>query len=162
LVLEYYWLLRSVLKTKPHLRRCLKRCWHCRIFFLTDPRNAGRSKLGCPFGCKDTHRKRESTRRSVAYYGDAQGKEKKKIQNGRRGQAGQSPPIQGEEGREEESPPWPEPMVEHVRMVVGLIEERQISRDQILQLLEKVLRQHRMARVRRIDHIIHHLNRQPP
>ena len=42
MVLEYYALLRSVLCAKPHLRRCLKRCRHCRIFFFTDPRNAGR------------------------------------------------------------------------------------------------------------------------
>lgn len=53
-------------------------------------------------------------------------------------------------------------MVAHVRLVVGLIEERQISRSEILQTFRKVLRQHRMARVRRIDHIINHLNEQPP
>lgn len=53
-------------------------------------------------------------------------------------------------------------MMEHLRLVVGLIEGRPISRSQILRLLRKVLRQHRMARVRRIDQIIDHLNRHPP
>ena len=36
------------------------------IFFLTDARNAGRQDLGCPFGCRQAHRRRQSTRRSVA------------------------------------------------------------------------------------------------
>lgn len=157
-MLEYYQLLRSVLKTKPHLRRCLKRCWHCRIFFLTDRRNCGRDKLGCPFGCKKTHRKRESTARSVAYYQTPEGKKKKQDLNQRR----RSPSKPSPRESEEDCQPWSEPLVEHLRLVVGLIEERQISRDQILQVLRKVFRQHRMARVRRIDQIIDHLNRHPP
>jgi hypothetical protein len=60
--------LRSVLRSQSDLRRCLSRCQHCRIFFLTHPRNAGRSDLRCPFGCREAHRKQRSTERSVAYY----------------------------------------------------------------------------------------------
>ena len=50
LVLSYYVVLRSVLRLKPWLRKCLARCRHCGIFFLTDVRNAGRQDLGCPLG----------------------------------------------------------------------------------------------------------------
>ena len=73
-MLQYYFVLRSVLKAKPCLRPCLTRCRHCRIFFLTHPRNAGRIDLGCPFGCQEGHRKRGSTERSVEYYRTAEGK----------------------------------------------------------------------------------------
>src|SRR5262249_19646265 len=83
-VLQYYLLLRSVLRTKPRLRQCLVRCRHCRIFFLTHPCNAGRKDLGCPFGCRRAHRKQQSTLRSVAYYRDPIGKEKKRALNGKR------------------------------------------------------------------------------
>src|SRR5208337_3183879 len=84
LVLEYYVLLRSVLRAKPHLRACLTRCRHCRIFFLTHPRNAGRQDLRCPFGCREAHRKQASGQRSAAYYGGPKGKRKKSDLNQRR------------------------------------------------------------------------------
>lgn len=77
LVLAYYVELRSVMRKKPWLRKCQARCRHCGIFFLTDRCNAGREDLGCPFGCGREHRRRESTRRSVAYYREAEGKVKK-------------------------------------------------------------------------------------
>ncbi|MFB3902906.1 MAG: hypothetical protein ACE15E_05585 [Acidobacteriota bacterium] len=79
LVLEYYFVLRSALRAQPGLRRCLTRCRHYRIFFLTDPRNAGRRDLGCPFGCREAHRKRSSTRRSVACYQTKEGRLKKEF-----------------------------------------------------------------------------------
>ena len=84
LVLEYYVLLRSGLKGKPYLRRYLTRCRCCRIFFLTDRRNAWWKVRRCPYGCGIAHRKRESTLRSVAYYQDKDGREKKKDQNAKR------------------------------------------------------------------------------
>ena len=58
IVAQYYRLLRSILKSKPHLREFLARCKHCHILFLTHPRNAGRTDLGCPFGCRQAHRKK--------------------------------------------------------------------------------------------------------
>ena len=87
LVLEYYLLLRSVLRAKHCLRACLTRCGHCGIFFLTDPRNAGRRDLRCPFGCRAAHRQQQSTRRSVAYYRDPAGRKKKSALNSTPGQA---------------------------------------------------------------------------
>ena len=76
-------LLRSILRAKPHLRKCLVRCRQCRIFFFTDPRNAGRCDLRCPFGCREAHRRKESNRRSSAYYLGEQGRKYKKRQNQR-------------------------------------------------------------------------------
>jgi hypothetical protein len=76
LILEYYALLRSVLRAKPHLRVCLTRCRHCGIFFLTHPRNARRRDLHCPFGCREAHRRQASAQRSAAYYPDPKGRRK--------------------------------------------------------------------------------------
>jgi hypothetical protein len=155
LVLEYYWRLRSVLKTRPQARAHLTRCRHCRIFFLADPRNAGRKDLGCPFGCQEAHRKTRSTRRSVAYYREPEGKTKKAIQNARRGRA-TATPVQGT------AAPVSRPLVHHVRRVVSWIEQRRVSRREILEMLERVLRQHSMARRRRIDQAVDWLNANPP
>lgn len=166
LVLEYYLLLRSVLRAKPHLRACLTRCRHCRIFLLTHPRNAGRHNLRCPFGCREAHRKQQSTRRSAAYYRDPDGKVKKSALNQRRtskSQANGQPTTVPEalvpkKGSAQRSPS----MVEHVQMVVSLIEGRRVSRRQVLAILAKVLRQHTMVRRRKIDQAVAWLNEQPP
>ena len=154
LVHEYYWLLRSIVKAQPPLRACLSRCRHCRIFFFTHPRNRGRKNLGCPFGCQEAHRQRQSTRRSVAYYREPEGKIKKAIQNAKRRQPVPVPAL---------APvPSPRPVVEHVRTVVSLIEGRRVSRPEILELLARVLRQHRMVRRRKIDQAVEWLNANPP
>jgi len=76
-VLEYYVALDSVLRDKPQARRLLAWCRHCGIPFIRDPRNAGREDLGCPFGCADLHRRRDSTKRSVAHNQSAQAKLKR-------------------------------------------------------------------------------------
>ena len=85
LVLEHYVVLRSVLRAKPHLRRCRTRCRHCRIFFLTHRCNLKRRGLiRCPFGCRAEHRRREAMGRSRAHYSDQQGKQRKREINQRR------------------------------------------------------------------------------
>lgn len=153
-------MLRSVLRSHPRLRQCLKRCKHCQIFFLTHPRNAGREDLRCPFGCKEAHRKRCSTQHSVEYYRGKCGKIKKNIQNGKRRRQGREP--------DPEKPPdagewqWNARMVEHVRMVTSLIEGRKVSLDEILKMLSRVLRQHSIGRGKRIDYIVRYLNKNPP
>jgi hypothetical protein len=53
-------------------------------------------------------------------------------------------------------------MVEHVRMVVSLIEGRRVSREEVLEMLARVVRQHSMVRMRRIDHAVGWLNENPP
>ena len=163
LVLDYYWLLRSVLRAKPDLRACLTRCRHCRIFFLTHPRNAKqRDKVRCPFGCREAHRKQESTRRSVAYYRDPDVKKHKKVplnqRRSRKGSAAGSATAAPKVRFAKKNPL----IVDHVRMVVSLIEGRPISRRQVLRMLATVLRQHTMCRFRRMDHAVAWLKKQPP
>ena len=155
LVLEYYLLLRSILRTRPHLRACLTRCRHCRIFFVSDPRNAGRKDLRCPLGCRKSHRQRESTRRSVDYYRGEHGRILKRYQNAKRGKGSTPAPAA-------RPPPCPEPVLEHVRQVVSWIERRPLSRKEILEMLARVLRQHSMVRRRRIDQAVDWLNANPP
>jgi hypothetical protein len=161
LVLAYYVLLRTILRTQPELRRCRTRCRHCRIFFLTHPRNAGRQDLGCPFGCREAHRRRQASRRSAAYYQDEPGKEKKRQQNAKRRKA--SPPAALPTSPPAEAPLlWPRPIVEYVRLVTGLIEGRVVSLAEVVEMLRRVLRQHSMVRMRRIDKMVAWLNERPP
>ena len=166
LVLEYYQLLRSVLRAKPHLRACLTRCRHCRIFFLTHPRNAGRHDLGCPFGCREAHRKEASAQRSAAFYGSAAGKLKKSQFNQRRPRkyCAPRPPSQAPRVAAPKPHPvnWNPEIVEHVRVVVSLIEDRRVSRRQVLAMLAKNLRQHSMCRRSKIDQTVAWLNKEPP
>jgi hypothetical protein len=164
LVGQYYLLLRSVLRTKPLLRRCLVRCTHCRIYFLTHPCNAGRKDVGCPFGCRRAHRKQQSTQRSVAYYRDPIGKKKKRALNGKRAK----PKSEGDRpagcpaGLESGSGQWSRPMLEYVRMLISLIEARAVSLTEIVQMLHRVLRQHSVGRRRKIDHALIWLQEHPP
>jgi len=159
LVKQYYVVLRSVLRSRPHLRRCLRRCRHCRIFFLTHPRNAGRSDLRCPFGCREAHRKQRSTERSVAYYATAEGKVKKQIQNGKRVprvvRAEPNPPVAG-------ALEFPAGMVVYMAMVASLIEGRRVREAEIFQMLVRAMRQHSMARRRRMDYVVAQLHKHSP
>ena len=164
LVLQYYVLLRSVLRTKPLLRRCLVRCRYCRIFFLTHRCNTGRKDLGCPFGCRGAHRKQQSTVRSVAYYRDPIGKKKKRVLNGKRAKPNTrgNGPAACRPVPEEGSARWDPLMLQYVWMVVSLIEARSVSRTEIVQMLQRVLRQHTLGRLRRVDHAAIWLQEHPP
>jgi hypothetical protein len=53
-------------------------------------------------------------------------------------------------------------VVEHVRVVVSLIEGRRMSLEEILQMLTEVLRQHSLARRRKIDQAVSWLHENPP
>jgi hypothetical protein len=126
-----------------------------------------RKDLRCPFGCREAHRKAQSNGRSAAYYRSKEGRKKKRDLNQRRPAAYRSPaPAPTANTKEAPAPadsgPWPEPLVEHVRMVVSWIEQRLVRRAEILQMLTKVLRQQGMGRRRRIDHTVAWLNEHPP
>jgi len=133
---------------------------------LTHPRNAGRHNLRCPFGCREAHRKKHPPRRSAASYSDPAGKVKQSALNQRRASKssakGQTPAVPEAPVPKKGSAKWSPPMVEHVRMVVSLIEGRRVSRRQVLAILAKVLRQHTMVRRRKIDQAVAWLNEQPP
>ena len=155
-MLSYYLVLRSVLRIKPRLRKCLARCRHCGIFFLAHPRNAGRRDLGCPFGCSRAHRRSRSTQRSVAYYREPEGKIKKQALNARRRRASRAP-----------TPPSPVPpaslkFLQYVCVMLGLVEDRRVPVEEVIEMLERTRRQHRMVRTRWIDKTVAWLHEQPP
>ena len=154
-------LLRAILRTRPELRRCRTRCRHCGIFFFTDPRNARRKDLGCPFGCAQAHRKHRSNQRSTAYYQDAAGKEKKRQQNAKRRKVS-APASAPRMPSPEPALPWPRPIVDYVRLVVSLIERRRVSLAEVVEMLLRLMRQHSMVGKRRIDQIIAQFNERPP
>jgi len=118
--------------------------------------------LLCSFGCREAHRKRSSTNRSVAYYRTKEGRDKKRTQNGKRvgGHKGKGPPAPGEEKGGE--CPWTTRMVGHVRMVTSLIERRRVSLREIREMLRRVVRQQSLGKRKRIDYIMGHLNRASP
>ena len=159
-MLSYYRVLRSVLRLKPWLRKCLARCRHCGIFFLTDRRNAGRRDLGCPFGCRRAHRQKLSTQRSVAYYREPEGRVTKKALNARRPKA--RPAARPARVVPVPTPRWPPWLLDYVRVAVSLIEARRVSLEDVVAMLERTLRQHRMVRTRRIDQGVAWLHEQPP
>jgi hypothetical protein len=151
------------LRIKPHLRCNLKHCRHCRIFFLTEPSNVDRDNLGCPFGCSESYRRHAASRRSEAYYRTKAGRAKKRALNQRRylvyhDEA--SEPEAKEEPMAEESSK--ESIIEHVRMVTSLIEGREVSLDEIKEMLKKKERQRSLTRQRRVDYPTQELNKDPP
>ena len=163
LVLQYYALLRSVLRTRAELRPCLRRCRHCRIFFVAAACNAGR-KGGCPFGCAVEHRRREWRRTSAEYYQDPRGKRKKSEHNQRQRDRRRSAPTPEKlaERLPEQKEEIPSTLVGYVQRVVSAIERRRVSREEILAMLAKEKRQHSVVRQRRIDQIMQSLHERPP
>jgi len=141
LVRSYYAQMRSLLRERSDLRPYLKRCRHCRIFFFTHPRNAGRADLCCGFGCRAAHRRQRDIRRTAAYYREHP--EKKRRQNRKRyllaaraeRKSGPLPPCE-----------TAAPIVHHVRLIVSLIERRRVGLDEIMRMLAQKERQHRMGR----------------
>jgi len=114
--------------------------------------------------------------RSRAYYSDEQGKQRKRQINQRRcrlavrptdtnsgATPGASPPPRPRKSTVQVRSTKPSPvMVQHVRMVLRLIEGRPISRRQVLLMLAKNLRQHTLTRRKQIDHAVVWLQKQPP
>ena len=149
---SYYAQIRSLLRERPDLRRYLKRCRHCGILFFTDPRNAGRSDLYCGFGCREAHRRQNNTRRSLAFYREHPNK--KRHQNRKRylrtcPQPGRRAASPCQDGRTDANDEPAAPIVRHVRVIVSLIEGRPVTLAEIVEMLAKKGRQHRMAGKRR-------------
>jgi hypothetical protein len=119
----------------------------CRLFFLADYRNVWRKHVCCPYGCRVIWRRERSNTRVAAYYDTETGRKKKRALNRRRSLRG---------GRAEPETPPPPPadeevapeVVTHLQFVVGLFEGRRVGRDEIIALLAKILRQHKMGRRR--------------
>jgi hypothetical protein len=45
-------------------------------------------------------------------------------------------------------------MVDYIRVVVSLIEERNVEREEVLEMLDRTRRQHSFVRERRIDYVV--------
>ena len=53
-------------------------------------------------------------------------------------------------------------MVGYVRMVTSLIEARRVSDGEIVEMLVRVMRQHSIARRRRMDYVLAYLKKNAP
>jgi len=53
-------------------------------------------------------------------------------------------------------------MLPYLQMVSGLIDRRPVSLTEVVAMLLRALRQHRIARTRRIEHAIGWLHEEPP
>lgn len=163
-VLQFYLLLRSIVRAKAPSRLCLARCRHCRIFFLTTRSNRGRNDLSCPFGCREAHRKQQSHQRSQAYYRTEQGRRKKRDLNRKRSlwSARAAAPKKTASVTPLLPPSIPPALARHIRLVVSFLEGRWLTWKEMEDLIEKILRQHRLGRPRRIDYAVARLNKGPP
>jgi len=159
-VAQYYRVVRSVLKEKPHLRKCLTRCRHCHIVFFTHPRNAGRSDLGCPFGCREAHRRKNAIDRSTAYYRTREGRQKKRYLNARRSHPSRltGPAPDEDHGGSSVTPE----AVHHIQLVTSLIEGRDVALAEITTMLDKVLRQHSIDTAGKMPYAAVHHQKSPP
>lgn len=97
--------------------------------------------MRCPFGCRRAHQNRCSTQRSVEYYRTAEGKVKKRQQNNKRKRRRKG---SGGEGKAKKAPsPETTPvgydaeMVEQVQMFTSLMEGREVSLEEVLEMLER-------------------------
>jgi hypothetical protein len=95
----------------------------------------------------------------VAYYATAEGKAKKKIQNSKRAQGG----VRAEVNRRLTGVlEFYAGIVSYVAMVASLLEGRRVSEAEILQRLVRAMRQHSMARRRRMDYVVAQLQKHGP
>lgn len=164
--MAYYFALRHALRSQARLRACLTRCRHCRIFFISHPRNRNRRGLGCPFGCRKEICRQRSAERSAAYYRTPSGKAKKARLNRRRRQT-----EVARADLDANSEPAPEigantdlapEIVEHVRVVVSLIEGFAVSRAAVIAMLQTTARQRSIVGERRHDYELGWLADHPP
>jgi hypothetical protein len=150
-----------VLLEKPHVGKCLAKCRHCQILFLTHPRNTGRNDLGCPFGCREVHRQKGAIKRSIEYYKSPEGKIKKQYLNARR-----NDPVA--EGCQDETPidsceAGVDPnIVLHIQLTTSLIEGRAVGLKEVIGMLERILRQHSIDKRKKVPYRGDRLHAKPP
>ena len=158
-ILEYYRVIRKVLHKDTGRRLVLSRCRHCGILFLTHPRNAGRHDLRCPFGCRQTHCRQSSIKRSIQYYQTSHGKQKKQLQNSRRTEK-----VRSEENAQEaeDNLALDEAGLTYLLMVISIIEHRRVSKQELEWLLREKMRQHSIGKQPRVGYPYRYHNKKPP
>jgi hypothetical protein len=92
---------------------------------------------------------------------------KKKLQNGKRRKQEPTPepgkePEPGGQATEAEEPKLDAAIVDYVRMVTSQLEGRKVSREEIVEMLKRTMRQHSIGREKRIDYILRSLKERPP
>ena len=96
--------------------------------------------MGCPFGCRQAHRREGEIKRSREYCQSEAGKIKKSYLNARRRQS-----RPAEQSAENEPPLMDcgvdKTIVFHIQKVTSLIEGRSIGLQDIIKLINKLLRQ---------------------
>lgn len=120
--------------------------------------------LRCPFGCRKAHRKRESSRRSAAYYSTPEGRVKRRALNRRRYEgattdADVTPEAEVLADAQQEGA---ESIVDYLCLVIGLIEGRIVSRGEVEAMLRRISRQHSLWQRGRFDYLVKQLNKDPP
>jgi hypothetical protein len=138
------------------MEKCLKACVHCGILFLTHPRNACRSDLRCPFGCREMHRNECSNRRSAAYYRTSSGRDKKSALNKQRS-------LQREAAiAPAKASPIPlAALLSYLCMALSLLERRTVTPDELSLILQN-LRQHSIAYAEKAGYIAARATDLPP
>ena len=130
--------------------------------------------MGCPFGCREAHRKEESKRRSKEYYQSDKGKKKKKALNERRHK--QTSSDEGSEDsandksceeQEQSAQDGPDAAcnsntLSYLQMLISLVEGRLVGLDEVLQMLHKIVRQHSMFKRRRFVYTFTYPEQKPP
>jgi hypothetical protein len=147
-----------VLREHPCLRPHLKRCVHCGIRFISDPRNIARSDLGCPFGCRQSHRKVISARRVKAYYQSKEGRRKKSLLNNASYQRRCSAPHKNSEAA---VIPPDKSLIIYIQLLVSIIDGRRVSLAAISSLLQD-FRQHSIDIRKRIGYRYSYTANRPP
>lgn len=103
----------------------------------------------------------------MEYYRTPQGKYKKKLQNSKRSKRAAKLECGDEPGKAaREVVPYryrfDAGMLGYVGMVTSLIEGRRVNRDEILQMLDRAVSQHRMASRGKMDYVLWRLKESPP
>lgn len=133
--------LRAIIKEQSHLKPLLTSCKHCGILFINNPRNIGRNDIGCPFGCRDEHRKRCSSKRSSEYYQTKEGKIKRKQLNDCRKNKNSQNQNQDLNKPKDTKNPLVHTYLLHIQLIISLIEKRHIEIEIISKIIAE-LKQH--------------------
>jgi len=115
-------------------------CSQCQISLITSKSNQGRKDIGCFFGCRHIHKKKESDKRSTEYNKSPVGKSKKKVSNQKRKKNHATT-----EAEVPRLPPSTSIAHEYIRLLLMATHKRILETAKINQLIElagEELRQH--------------------
>lgn len=117
--------------------------------------------MGCPFGCRQAHRREGEIKRSREYYQSKAGKIKKSYLNARRKQS-----RPAEQSAENETPRMDcgvdKTIIFHIQKVTSLIEGRSIGLQDIINLINKLLRQLSFEKRKKIGYVARYHENRPP